>query len=150
MVLGSLVNRKMLNSKLRLKKECGKEIGKPLEIEPRWGYISIYVPGSLESSKVNISCLISLRLKSISVALLRRENCYRLIPEGVLTAHTNGYWVWDCCIAVPPNTTGMWKRWELWVIVAQWLEHWQLKPAIWVRFPVTSQSLFHIPFSTWI
>ena len=25
MVLGSLVNRKMLNSKLKLKKECGKE-----------------------------------------------------------------------------------------------------------------------------
>ena len=27
MVLGSLVNRKMLNSKLKLKKECGKETG---------------------------------------------------------------------------------------------------------------------------
>ena len=66
-----------------------------------------------------------------------RENCYRSTSEGVLMAHTDGCWVWDCCIVVPPNSTGMWGRWELSVVVAQWLEHWRLKPATWVRFPVT-------------
>ena len=41
---------------------------------------------------------------------VQMEICFRLILEGVLTAHTDGCWVWDCCIAVPPNSTGMWGR----------------------------------------
>ena len=49
-------------------------------------------------------------------------------------------------LVVPLNSTGMWKCWEPWVVVAHWLEHWRLKPATWVWFPVTFQLLFHIPF----
>ena len=42
--------------------------------------------------------------------LLRRENCFRSTPKGVLTAYTDGCWVWDCCIAVLPKQylSGMW------------------------------------------
>ena len=37
------------------------------------------------------------------------------------------------------------RDWWPWVVVAQWLEYWRLKPATWVRFPVASRSLFHTP-----
>ena len=32
-----------------------------------------------------------------------------------------------------------------WAVIAQWSEHWQLKPETWVRFPVT--TAFFLPES---
>ena len=35
-----------------------------------------------------------------------------------------------------------------WVVVAQWLEHWRLKPVTWVRFPAAARFFSTFPFST--
>ena len=37
--------------------------------------------------------------------------------------------------------------WWPWVVVAQWLEHWRLKPVTWVRFPAASRFFSTFPFS---
>ena len=67
----------------------------------------------------------------------------------------NSYCKWiRCWCYTYTGWKGMWKRTRklmgiepmLWVVIAQWLEHWWLKPATWVRFPYSSQFFSTFPF----
>ena len=108
----------------------------------------LYSPGHIEPcSKPTFSYLISLRLKTIGVALLWRKNCFRSTPKGVLTAHTD--MAVGCKTAVHStvrNVEGLVAMGGRSSVVRELEAQARELGSIASGFPV----LFHIPFSACI
>ena len=86
------------------------------------------------SSDVTFTVTKPTHINPLCMAPLQKR-CLWSTPNGVLMAHTPVFCqVWDYSKAVLPmqNTKGRIRT------PAQWSEHRQLKPEIWVRFPVTT------------